>query len=106
LKSGLGEWLGSFVGCAVFGWVLGRMLGSTNDLLKVVIVLFIGHSAGYFLGSVFYMSKGTREFLSGFSKQQIAIIRPLMWGLLYGLGFGAGIGFAFHKFQQSASDKS
>jgi hypothetical protein len=106
LKSGPGEWLGSFLGCVVFGWVLGKMLGSTNDLLKVVIVLFVGHSAGYFLGSLFYMSKGIPQVLSGFSRHQMAIIRALMWGLLYGLGFGAGIGFALHKFQQSTAARS
>jgi hypothetical protein len=30
---------------------------------------------------------------------QISVIAKLSWGLLYGLGFGAGMGHAFSTFQ-------
>jgi hypothetical protein len=105
LKSGAGEWLGSLAGCTVFAWILGKMLGSTSGFMKVLLVLFIGHSAGYFLGGVFYMSKVNPEFLSALSKRQLALLGQMLWGLLYGLGFGAGIGFAFSVFQQAAKSK-
>lgn len=99
LKFGAGEWLGSLIGSMVFAMVLGRSLGSTRGLWKVIAVLFAGHSAGYFLGGILYMSKASPAILSGLSKQQLALTGQMLWGLLYGLGFGAGMGFAFHTFQ-------
>jgi len=82
-----GEWLGSLTGALAFALVLGVFFGSFQPFLKSALVLFIGHSAGYFLGGpVHYHFKATWSILA--------------WGLLYGLGFGAGIGYAFHAFQQ------
>jgi hypothetical protein len=100
LKSGKGEWLGSFLGCVAFAWLLGRSLGSTQELWKVILVLFAGHSAGYFLGGIVFVSKSIPDLLQGLSRQQIGLIRKMLWGLLYGLGFGAGIGYAFYAFQR------
>jgi hypothetical protein len=33
---------------------------------------------------------------SGFSRPGLLVVAKLAWGVLYGLGFGAGIGYAFH----------
>jgi len=100
LKFGPGEWLGSFLGCAAFALVLGKMLTSTQGLWKVVVVLFLAHSAGYFLGGIAYGAMRTPpEFLQGLSRGQRGLIAKMLWGLFYGLGFGAGIGYAFHQFQ-------
>jgi hypothetical protein len=88
LGFGWGEWLGSFGGCFAFALVAGAVLGNLRPLLRVTLVLFIGHSAGYFLG-------GPLHYHSGPKYQVLGI---LGWGLLYGLGFGAGIGYAFHAF--------
>ena len=100
LKFGPGEWLGSFLGCAAFAFILGKMLKSTEGLWKVVVVLFLAHSAGYFLGGIAYSSMRTPpEFLRGLSRTQLGLIAKMLWGLFYGLGFGAGIGYAFHRFQ-------
>ncbi len=88
LKFGLGEWLGSLGGCLAFAAVAGIMLGGLRALPLAALVLFIGHSAGYFLGApICYAQKKSHPELG-----------MLAWGLLYGLGFGAGIGFAFHAF--------
>jgi hypothetical protein len=54
----------------------------------VTFVLFVGHSAGYFLGGPLHYHSGPEYRLLGI----------LGWGLLYGLGFGAGIGYAFQAF--------
>ena len=100
LKFGPGEWLGSFLGCATFAWVLGKMLKSAERFWKVVIFLFIVHSAGYFLGGIAYSSlRNPPEFLSGLSRSQLSLLAKMLWGLFYGMGFGAGIGYAFHQFQ-------
>jgi hypothetical protein len=100
LKFGAGEWLGSFLGCAAFAFVLGKMLKSTRGFWKVMIALFLAHSSGYFLGGIAYGSMRTSpEFLRGFSRSQLGLLAKMLWGLFYGLGFGAGIGYAFHQFQ-------
>lgn len=85
-----GEWLGSLAGSAAFAAVAGALLGNLKPVGKAALVLFIGHSAGYFLGApVCYALKGDWR-----------VAGILAWGLLYGLGFGAGIGYAFHVFQR------
>jgi hypothetical protein len=106
---GWGEWLGSLAGSVVFAAVAGRMLGSLNGFLKVAAVLFITHSAGYFLGGKlmhWLASPAGAEFLSGFSKHQLRTLAKLSWGVPYGLGFGAGIGYAFFTFQRSIGSKA
>ncbi len=107
LKFGPGEWLGSFLGCAAFAFVLGKMLKSTHGLWKVIVVLFLAHSAGYFLGGIAYGTMRTPpEFLSDLSRSQLGLIAKMLWGLFYGLGFGAGIGYAFHQFRGITSQTS
>ena len=86
LKFGLGEWLGSLGGTVAFALVAAANLGGWRSLPVAILVLFVGHSAGYFLGApICYSQMKTRPELG-----------MLAWGLLYGLGFGAGIGFLFH----------
>lgn len=96
-----GEWIGAAAGCLVFAWIAMKMLGSTRGWLMAAIALFVLHTAGYFAGDwsmydVFVpkakaAGKGTSDF------QQFMILAKLSWGLFYGLGFGAGIGWVFHK---------
>jgi hypothetical protein len=100
LKFGAGEWLGSMLGCAAFGAVLARLLGNKRALVRAIAVLFLAHSAGYFAGSVLYMGKIAPELLAGLGKQNAAIASRLLWGVCYGLGFGAGTGYAYHVLQQ------
>jgi hypothetical protein len=91
LKFGLGEWLGSLGGTLAFALVVAAMRGGWRSLPAAILVLFAGHSAGYFLGApICYSQMKTRPELG-----------MLAWGLLYGLGFGAGIGFAFHALREA-----
>jgi hypothetical protein len=100
LKFGAGEWLGSLLGCAAFAAVAGKMLKSRGGFAKVIMVLFLTHSAGYFFGGVAYGAlRHPPEFLRGLSRAQIGLFAKMLWGFFYGLGFGAGIGYAFHRFQ-------
>jgi hypothetical protein len=87
MRDRAGEWLGSVAGSIAFAAVLALMFRNGRALLPAAIVLFILHSLGYFAGSVLYedfmhMPRGR-----------------LVWGLLYGLGFGAGIGYAYSVMQ-------
>ena len=65
-----------------------------KSLWKIGLVLFITHSAGYFIGGeVFY-------WMHGLSKPHLSTLGKLVWGLSYGLGMGLGIGYAFHAAQK------
>jgi hypothetical protein len=100
---GLGEWLASFFGCAAFAIVLAIAFGSFRLLALVIIVLFLLHSAGYFAGDWFYkwMNASTGRDALHLSKSAASLVAKLGWGICYGLGFGAGIGAAFHLLQKA-----
>ncbi len=103
LGFGAGEWAASLAGSVAFAAVTARGFGNFRGFLKVCVVLFIFHSAGYFLGGrlMWWMMKpDAAAALGELSKAQIGVIAKLGWGLLYGLGFGAGIGHAFNRFQR------
>ena len=96
LGRGLGEWLASAGGTAAFAVVACLLLGNRRAILKAAIVLFIGHSLGYFLGGpIHYNMKG-----------DLGTLGRLLWGVLYGLGFGAGIAYCFHTAQAGAKRDS
>lgn len=82
-----GEWAGSAAGCAAFALVAGALLGAWRAVPTAAVVLFVLHSAGYFLGDALWKSL----------RKEAPLTSMLGWGLLYGLGFGAGIGFVFHR---------
>ncbi len=84
IKKRPGEWVGSLAGSAAFALVAGALLGNLRPWFRATAALAVGHSAGYFLGGELYYA--TRSALG-----------MLGWGLLYGLGFGAGIGYAFRE---------
>jgi hypothetical protein len=90
LRFGLGEWLGSLGGCAAFALVAGALGGNLRAVPASTGVLFVTHSAGYFLGGPLHYKSGPEHHLLGI----------LGWGLLYGLGFGAGIGYTFYRLQR------
>lgn len=88
LGMGKGEWLGSLAGSAAFAGVVVMCFGHPRAWLLSTVVLFVAHSAGYFLGGELYYPSdhGT--------------LNKLLWGAVYGLGFGAGIGFVFRAAQR------
>jgi len=90
LRFGWGEWLGSLGGSVAFALVVGWSLGNLRPLVPAALLLFVTHSAGYFLGGPLHYRSGPQHHVLGI----------LGWGLLYGLGFGAGIGYAFYAFQK------
>lgn len=88
LGMGKGEWLGSLAGSAAFAGVVAWSLCRPGGWLLSTVVLFATHSAGYFLGSELYYPSDH------------GALSKLLWGAVYGLGFGAGIGFAFWAAQR------
>jgi hypothetical protein len=91
LGFGTGEWIGSALGCAVFVSVLALFFRQWRGCVGAWLVLFLTHSAGYFIGGQLYYPTDH------------GMLPKLLWGMMYGLGFGVGIGFAFWKLQRSPS---
>lgn len=87
LPNTLGEWIGSLVGSVLMAVVFAVGFSSLRSLLKLSAVLFVSNSLGYFLGSALYASLGTPTGM-------------LLWGVVYGLFFGAGIGAVLQLVQQ------
>lgn len=98
LKNRAGEWLGAAAGCLGFAWLAMRLLGSTRGWLVAAVALFALHTAGYFAGdwAMYDYWLGDKE-VGKEERRQLATLGKLSWGLLYGLGFGAGIGQVFHR---------
>ena len=102
LRFGAGEWLGSLAGSVVLTGMIARGLKSYRSIVKVCVIVFVLHSAGYFLGGRFmqWMAASTAgELKNG----HISALAKLCWGLLYGLGVGAGLGYAFFSFQNESA---
>jgi hypothetical protein len=103
LRFGPGEWLGSLLGTAAFVAVVSWRLRNFRGFIQTSLIVFGLNSAGYFLGGYlmhWMLSPGGSAIFSGLSKPGLLVLAKLAWGLLYGLGFGAGIGYAFHAVQK------
>ena len=87
LRNGAGEWLGSLAGSVLMALVFAAGFGALPSTLKLSAVLFVSNSLGYFIGSALNNSVGGRPGM-------------LLWGVAYGLFFGAGIGAVLHRVQQ------
>jgi len=101
LRFGWGEWLGSLGGSIVFCVVVGATLRNLRPFIPASAVMFVAHSAGYFLGGLaMRWMTGAADFSIGSSEAALPVVAKLFWGLLYGLGFGGGLGYAFFTFQR------
>lgn len=86
-RGAAGEWLGSLAGSLLMGSVLSVALGAARSVLNLSATLFVANSLGYFLGSALNNSVGGRAGM-------------LLWGTVYGLCLGAGLGAALHFAQK------
>ena len=88
-----GEVIGALAGSVLIALVFAAGFRSFGSLVKLSAVLFVSNCLGYFLGAAIYYSVG----------------RPLgmlLWGVVYGLFFGAGIGASLHFVQQEPAHAS
>ncbi len=106
LRGHPGSLVGLLAGTALMGWILTRAFDAQHALWPVVTALFLSNAAGYFIGG--WAEAGlmnTRDLpfienpLPRRSQMRIAM---LAWGVFYGLGLGAGLGYAFHRCQRAA----
>lgn len=103
LGYGAGEWLGSLTGTFAFVALTGWRFGNLRPVPGVSVAFFAAHSLGYFAGGklmYFLTSPAGAELFNSLTKAELGTVAKLSWGLLYGLGFGAGLGYAFHVFQK------
>ena len=63
--------------------------GASRSILKLAAVLFIANSLGYFIGSAL------NNYVGGSGGM-------LLWGFIYGLFLGAGLGAVLHLAQTRA----
>ena len=83
MRGTAGEWIGSIVGSLLLGTILSVALGAARSSLKLSALLFVANSLGYFLGSA------VNDSLRGNAGM-------LLWGTIYGLCLGAGLGAVLH----------
>jgi hypothetical protein len=83
LRGVVGEWIGSLAGSVLMGLVLAAGFGVFRSATKLSAILFVANSLGYFLGSA------VNDYLEGKAGM-------LLWGLLYGVFLGAGLGAVLH----------
>lgn len=86
LRGVVGEWVGSLTGSLLMGLVLATGFGAARAALNLSAMLFVANSAGYFLGSALNDAVGGRAGM-------------LLWGCVYGLCLGAGLGAVLHLAQ-------
>jgi hypothetical protein len=90
-----GEWLGALAGGACFVALSAWLLGRPRSPLVATVVFLSVHTAGYFAGDQAYrlIAASTHPKLFGM----------LAWGVCYGIGFGAGIGWLIHAKNKQTS---
>ncbi|HEX7334270.1 MAG TPA: hypothetical protein VF290_22380 [Pyrinomonadaceae bacterium] len=87
LRNTAGELVGALAGSVLMALVFAGGFGSLGSTLKLSAVLFVSNCLGYFSGSALNEAFGGQTGM-------------LLWGVAYGLFFGAGIGAALHLVQR------
>ncbi len=93
LRGAAGEWVGSLAGSLLMGFVLAAGFGVLRSALKLSVLLFAANSVGYFLGSAL------NEAVRGQAGM-------LLWGAMYGLYLGAGLGAALFFAQAGQAERA
>lgn len=94
LKGHLGSVVGLLAGTALMGAMMVWTFAAWRELLKVIAALFFLNALGYFVGGIFDGWIGAMEGLPVTSSTRSALAHT-SWAVAYGMGFGAGIGWAF-----------
>ncbi|MCW5556565.1 MAG: hypothetical protein KIT22_01780 [Verrucomicrobiae bacterium] len=101
LRGHPGSVVGLLAGTALMGWMLAWAFDATRQTLTIIAVLFVLNSLGYFIGGVVEGAVIQLKDLSslGITRPIQMVTAKLLWGVFYGLGFGAGLGLAYHLCQ-------
>jgi hypothetical protein len=94
LRGAAGEWVASVVGSGLMALVFAAGFRTLGNTLKFSMLLFVANSLGYFAGSAVNSYVGDKTGM-------------LLWGVIFGLCLGAGIGAVLHLAQaRQATDFS
>ena len=90
LRGATGEWVGSLAGSVLLAFVFAAGFHTIGSTPKFSALLFVANSAGYFVGSTL------NDYVGGIGGM-------LLWGMIYGLSLGAGLGAVLHLAQVRAT---
>jgi len=103
-----GSLVGLLAGSVVMAIVLTAFFRAWPKLLPVIAILFIANAAGYFIGGWIEGEIGGLRNLDVvrdlISRGTLSTVGKTLWGVFYGLGFGAGLGASFHLLQRDFDD--
>ena len=106
LRGHLGGLLGLFIGALAMAAIFVQTFEASGQFVKVALELFAGNAVGYFAGG--WVEAGLAQvktlhlFGLTLNRPGTLVLAMLLWGICYGLGFGAGLGFAFYHCQTKA----
>jgi hypothetical protein len=92
LRGKVGEWLGSLAGSVLMGLILAIGFNALRTSAKLIAILFVSNSIGYFLGDALNNAIGGK-------------LGMLLWGVAFGLFLGAGLGTALYFAQASLREQ-
>ena len=92
LRGTVGEVTGLLGGTVAMGAILAFAFDAPRAAPKIILALFILNALGYYAGGK----------IEGKLAVEHRLLAMLLWGACYGIGFGAGLGAAFHLCQQRA----
>lgn len=104
LKGHWGSLVGLLAGTVAMGLVFAAAFEAWGAALKIIAALFVLNALGYFVGGWIegYLAQQSEfGFLSG---APLTIFMKYAWAICYGVGLGAGLGFAFHASQANARE--
>ena len=106
LRGHPGSLTGLLLGTAAMGWMMTRAFDAREATLKIIAMLFLSNTLGYFVGGWVEAGVAGMKEVSFFGaavpkKTQIRTAM-LLWGVFYGIGFGTGLGWAFYRCQERA----
>ena len=86
VRGAFGEWLGSLLGSVLMALVIAAGFGVLRSATALSVLLFVTNSAGYFLGSALNDSLRGQPGM-------------LLWGAVYGMFQGTGLGASLYVAQ-------
>jgi len=95
-----GSVVGLLLGTAWMGGILSWAFSASKTALPIISALFLLNSAGYFAGGpTDAVILGMEDIIPTDTTRNA--LAHISWALLYGVGFGAGLGYAFHQVQKT-----